>query len=131
MSLKFRSALIDRDILTRLLCLLLYTQDALRKRKEEEDRVAQQNEFLNRSLRGSKKLRELEHEPPETGIVNDGFASEHDDDHTGAAATEEPQDPYEPIYRVVGESNIVSIIFFRGVFFFFLPVSWEGVYTRG
>lgn len=96
------------------------SQDALRKRKEDEDRVAQQNEFLNRSLRGSKKLRELEHEPPETGIVNDGFSSEHDNDDGGeddddgddddddvegtGTGTEEPQDPYEPIYRVVGES---------------------------
>lgn len=82
-------------------------QDALRKRKEDEDRVAQQNEFLNRSLRGSKKLRELEHEPPETGIVNDGFSSEHDEDGI-AAAVEEPQEPYEPIYRVVGEYMLYS-----------------------
>lgn len=86
----------------------------MRKRKEEEDRVNQQNEFLNRSVRGSKKLRELEHEPPETGIVNDGFSSEQDEDNNGTTTTgvvavpvddveEEPQDPYEPIYRVVGE----------------------------
>jgi hypothetical protein len=79
-------------------------QDALRKRREEEDRVAQQNEFLNRSVRGSKKLRELEHEPLETGIVNDGFSSEHDEDNT--ITVEEPQDPYEPIYRVVGECSV-------------------------
>lgn len=78
-------------------------QDALRKRKEEEDRVAQQNEFLNRSLRGSKKLRELEHEPQETGIVNDGFSTEHDEVNTTAVTTDEPQEPYEPIYRVVGK----------------------------
>jgi len=60
-------------------------------------------------MRGSKKLRELEHEPPETGIVNDGFSSEQDEDNNrttiGAVddAEEESQDPYEPIYRVVGE----------------------------
>jgi len=60
-------------------------------------------------MRGSKKLRELEHEPPETGIVNDGFSSEQDEGNNrttiGAVdyAEEESQDPYEPIYRVVGE----------------------------
>lgn len=91
-------------------------QDALRKRKEEEDRVAQQNEFLNRSLRGSKKLRELEHEPPETGIVNDGFSSEQDEDNnrttTGAVdnAEEGSQDPYEPIYRVVGYGELIAAL---------------------
>ncbi|XP_060869437.1 protein PALS1 isoform X1 [Metopolophium dirhodum] len=91
-------------------------QDALRKRKEEEDRVAQQNEFLNRSMRGSKKLRELEHEPPETGIVNDGFSSEQDEDNNrttiGAVddAEEESQDPYEPIYRVVGYGELIAAL---------------------
>ncbi|XP_026816925.1 MAGUK p55 subfamily member 5 isoform X3 [Rhopalosiphum maidis] len=91
-------------------------QDALRKRKEEEDRVAQQNEFLNRSLRGSKKLRELEHEPPETGIVNDGFSSEQDEDNNrttiGAVdySEEESQDPYEPIYRVVGYGELIAAL---------------------
>lgn len=98
------------------MCVCVHLQDALRKRKEEEDRVAQQNEFLNRSLRGSKKLRELEHEPPETGIVNDGFSSEHDDDNTAVVA-EEPQDPYEPIYRVVGE--------YRNQVFFVLGLSYR------
>ncbi|XP_025406361.1 MAGUK p55 subfamily member 5 isoform X3 [Sipha flava] len=83
-------------------------QDALRKRREEEDRVAQQNEFLNRSVRGSKKLRELEHEPLETGIVNDGFSSEHDEDNT--ITVEEPQDPYEPIYRVVGYGELIAAL---------------------
>ncbi|XP_025203537.1 MAGUK p55 subfamily member 5 isoform X3 [Melanaphis sacchari] len=91
-------------------------QDALRKRKEEEDRVAQQTEFLNRSLRGSKKLRELEHEPPETGIVNDGFSSEQDEDNNrttiGAVnySEEESQDPYEPIYRVVGYGELIAAL---------------------
>lgn len=85
----------------------------MRKRKEEEDRVAQQNEFLNRSLRGSKKLRELEHEPPETGIVNDGFSSEHEEFNTAA---EESNEPYEPIYRVVGEfvNNYYNFLNFAG-----------------
>lgn len=65
--------------------------------------MAQQNEFLNRSVRGSKKLRELEHEPPESGIVNDGFSSEHEEDKT--VTLDEPHDPYEPIYRVVGKCH--------------------------
>lgn len=60
-------------------------------------------------MRGSKKLRELEHEPLETGIVNDGFSSEQDEENNRTNigvvddAEEESQDPYEPIYRVVGE----------------------------
>lgn len=91
----------------------------MRKRKEEEDRVAQQNEFLNRSLRGSKKLRELEHEPPETGIVNDGFLSEHEDYNT---ATEEPNEPYEPIYRVVGKSAD-----FKRIYTF---KKWKGIHIK-
>ncbi|XP_050526013.1 protein PALS1 isoform X2 [Daktulosphaira vitifoliae] len=86
-------------------------QDALRKRKEDEDRVAQQNEFLNRSLRGSKKLRDLEHEPPESGIVNDGFSSDHDHEaETITTTTEEYQEPYEPIYKVVGYGELIAAL---------------------
>lgn len=56
-------------------------QEQLRKRKEEEERIAAQNEFLNRSLRGSRKLQALESRPQ--GTVNDAFAA---DEETAAAA---------------------------------------------
>lgn len=49
----------------------------MRKRKEEEERLAQQAEFLNRSLRESKKLQALERRPQ--GVVNDGYSSEEQD----------------------------------------------------
>ncbi|VVC44515.1 Hypothetical protein CINCED_3A021954 [Cinara cedri] len=81
-------------------------QDAkLRKQKEEEEKAAQ---FRNGSVRGSKKLRELEHEPPESGIVNDGFLSEHEEDKT--ITLDEPHDPYEPIYRVVEYGELIAAL---------------------
>ena len=48
-------------------------QEDLRKRKQEEERQAYEEEFLRTSLRGSKKLQALEESraaPPSTGIVN-------------------------------------------------------------
>lgn len=39
-------------------------QEDLRKRKEEENRLAQEQDFLRTSLRGSKKLQALEESPP-------------------------------------------------------------------
>lgn len=53
-------------------------QEQLRKRKEEEDRLAAQTEFLNRSLRGSRKLQALESRPH--GTINDAFDVE-DEEH--------------------------------------------------
>lgn len=35
-------------------------QEQLRRRREEEERIAQQNEFLRNSLRGSRKLKALQ-----------------------------------------------------------------------
>ncbi|XP_024084505.1 MAGUK p55 subfamily member 5 isoform X2 [Cimex lectularius] len=66
-------------------------QEQLRKRKEEEERVAQQ-ELINRSLRGSKKLQALESRP---GLVNDAFATE-----------EPPQE--DTLHKIVGYGEIVA-----------------------
>ncbi|XP_067011595.2 protein PALS1 isoform X2 [Anabrus simplex] len=73
-------------------------QEALRKRKEEEERVAQQNEFLNRSLRGSRKLQALESHPPPTGVINDGYSS----------ADEEQQRHRETLRTVIGYGELVA-----------------------
>lgn len=52
-------------------------QEQLRRRKEEEDRIAQENEFLRASLRGSRKLQALQDGPvPQDlpiGVENDAF----------------------------------------------------------
>ncbi|XP_074654645.1 protein PALS1-like [Tubulanus polymorphus] len=59
-----------------------FHQEELRKRKEEETRIATEQEFLRTSLRGSKKLQALEHNkpsvPPE-GVDNTGFIEEEVD----------------------------------------------------
>ncbi|XP_069671483.1 protein PALS1-like isoform X2 [Periplaneta americana] len=73
-------------------------QEALRKRKEEEERLAQQNEFLNRSLRGSRKLQALESRP--SGVVNDGYSSAEEDAAAAAAA--------ESLHRVIGYGELVA-----------------------
>ena len=62
-------------------------QEDLRKRKEEEARIAQEEEFLRTSLRGSKKLQALEEAnkasarvpPPTTGIINPTYIVEEAD----------------------------------------------------
>jgi len=81
-------------------------QEALRKRKEEEDRVAQQNEFLNRSVRGSCKLQALESyctSQSPSGVVNDGYSSADEVDLAPAAAAEEEGAKHESLHRVIGE----------------------------
>lgn len=59
---------------------LIFLQEQLRRRREEEDRIAQQNEFLRASLRGSRKLQALQDNPIETrqpvGIENDAFTTD-------------------------------------------------------
>lgn len=65
----------------------LLFQEQIRKRKEEEERLAAQADFLNRSLRGSRKLQALESKPH--GAINDAFASEDED----VAVTSRPTTP--------------------------------------
>lgn len=60
-------------------------QEQLRRRREEEERIAQQNEFLRASLRGSRKLQALQdnhsltsEQRPPAGIDNDAFIADDD-----------------------------------------------------
>lgn len=50
----------------------------MRRRREEEDRIAQQNEFLRASLRGSRKLQALQEQDPRStvGVENDAFIAD-------------------------------------------------------
>ncbi|XP_065214129.1 protein PALS1 isoform X2 [Planococcus citri] len=85
-------------------------QDALRKRKEEEERLAQEAEFLNRSLRGSKKLQALESTPSEksvtpTGIVNDAYA---DDESLSSHHTEAEQVFHEEIHKILNYGELFA-----------------------
>lgn len=52
----------------------------MRRRREEEDRIAQQNEFLRASLRGSRKLQALQEQDPRppVGVENDAFIADED-----------------------------------------------------
>ncbi|KAF9823424.1 hypothetical protein SFRURICE_006637, partial [Spodoptera frugiperda] len=58
--------------------------EQLRQRKEAEERIAAQNEFLRNSLRGSHKLQALESNPPSSGtaFVNDAYEDDVSDDST-------------------------------------------------
>lgn len=57
-------------------------QEQLRKRREKEERIAAQNEFLRTSLRGSHKLHALESEPSlndvPIGFDNEAYLGEED-----------------------------------------------------
>ncbi|KOB67305.1 MAGUK p55 subfamily member 5-A [Operophtera brumata] len=57
-------------------------KEQLRQRKEAEERIAAQNEFLRTSLRGSNKLQALESTPPSSGtaFVNDAYEDDISDD---------------------------------------------------
>ena len=83
-----------------------YVQDALRKRKEEEERIAQEVEFLNRSLRGSKKLQALEKSHVTTpsspsGIDNSAYADDETLSARGPADVE--QIFQEEIHKIISE----------------------------
>ncbi|KAH8027188.1 hypothetical protein HPB51_003630 [Rhipicephalus microplus] len=76
--------------------------EELRLRKEEEERLAQEQEFLRSSLRGSKKLRALEQNAPE-GILNAAFETE-DTCSFGATLPSDarllPVSPHKPPSRI-------------------------------
>lgn len=69
-----------------MVCVFLCIfQEQLRRRREEEERIAQQNEFLRASLRGSRKLQALQdnhplasEQRPPAGIDNDAFIADED-----------------------------------------------------
>ncbi|KPJ00082.1 hypothetical protein RR46_00444 [Papilio xuthus] len=64
-------------------------KEQLRQRKEAEERIAAQNEFLRTSLRGSHKLQALESTPAGTAFVNDAY--------------EEDIDEVSPLYTIIGK----------------------------
>nr|CAD7405291.1 unnamed protein product [Timema cristinae] len=81
-------------------------QEALRKRQEDEERQAQQAEFLNRSLRGSRKLQALESHPspsPPQGVINDGYSSEETEDATSA-----PGGVKEDLHAIISYGDLVA-----------------------
>ncbi|CAF4857579.1 unnamed protein product [Pieris macdunnoughi] len=56
--------------------------EQLRQRKEAEERIAAQNEFLRTSLRGSHKLQALESNPPNTtSFVNEAYEEDDEPSH--------------------------------------------------
>nr|CAD7201457.1 unnamed protein product [Timema douglasi] len=81
-------------------------KEALRKRQEDEERQAQQAEFLNRSLRGSRKLQALESHPsppPPQGVINDGYSSEETEDATSA-----PGGVKEDLHAIISYGDLVA-----------------------
>uniref|UniRef100_A0A182QC38 Guanylate kinase-like domain-containing protein n=1 Tax=Anopheles farauti TaxID=69004 RepID=A0A182QC38_9DIPT len=54
-------------------------QEQLRRRREDEERIAAQNDFLRNSLRGSQRLRALQDNPiekPPVGVDNEAYAED-------------------------------------------------------
>ncbi|XP_015834730.1 protein PALS1 isoform X2 [Tribolium castaneum] len=80
-------------------------QEQIRKRKEEEDRIAAQNDFLKRSLRGSRKLQALESRPQ--GSVNDGFAVDEAQDSSRSTT---PTLEKEVVHTVYGYGDLVASV---------------------
>lgn len=62
-----------------------FSQEDERKRREKEERIAREEEFLRSSLRGSRKLQALEEsttksQPAATGVVNIAYTGHDEDD---------------------------------------------------
>lgn len=58
-------------------------QEQLRKRREEEEKIAAQNDFLRASIRGSRKLQSLQQESPlsnSIGFENIAYSADEDDE---------------------------------------------------
>ncbi|KAJ0176301.1 hypothetical protein K1T71_008475 [Dendrolimus kikuchii] len=77
-------------------------QEQLRQRKEAEERIAAQNEFLRTSLRGSHKLQALESTPPSSGtaFVNDAYEDDISDDSVQLYAVVDYQEVCAALTRV-------------------------------
>ena len=62
-------------------------QEDIRRDREMRDKRSKEEEFLRSSLRGSEKMKRLEHKPAPTGFVNNGYdAHAHDAEHVTAPA---------------------------------------------
>nr|XP_026498011.1 MAGUK p55 subfamily member 5-A isoform X1 [Vanessa tameamea] len=76
-------------------------QEQLRQRKEAEERIAAQNEFLRNSLRGSHKLQALESNPPSsTAFVNDAYEEDASDEAAQLYAIVDYQEVCAALSRV-------------------------------
>ncbi|XP_047534211.1 protein PALS1 isoform X3 [Vanessa atalanta] len=76
-------------------------QEQLRQRKEAEERIAAQNEFLRNSLRGSHKLQALESNPPSsTAFVNDAYEEDATDEAAQLYAIVDYQEVCAALSRV-------------------------------
>ncbi|XP_040161707.1 MAGUK p55 subfamily member 5-A isoform X3 [Anopheles arabiensis] len=74
-------------------------QEQLRRRREDEERIAAQNDFLRNSLRGSQRLRALQDNPiekPPVGVDNEAYA----DDEVVAVAAE----------KIIGYGELVAAL---------------------
>ncbi|XP_022904823.1 protein PALS1 isoform X2 [Onthophagus taurus] len=81
-------------------------QEQLRKRREDEERIAAQNEFLNRSLRGSRKLQALENKPQ--GSINDAFTE--DDLNESSRSTTPATSEKEIVHTAYGYGDLVAAV---------------------
>ncbi|KAE8748633.1 hypothetical protein FOCC_FOCC004644 [Frankliniella occidentalis] len=99
----------------RLISLLFsLLQEQMRQRRAEEERQAAQTEFLNRSLRGSRKLQALQEPQPQpaaqdkrAGVVNDGYSSAEDADLEPELPVD---DPTSVVHRVISYGELVASI---------------------
>ncbi|XP_076255696.1 MAGUK p55 family member stardust isoform X4 [Rhynchophorus ferrugineus] len=78
-------------------------QEQIRKRKEEEERIAAQNEFLHRSLRGSLKLQALESKPQ--GAINDAY-----EDEASETRSEAPVEEKERVHLAYAYGDLVAAV---------------------
>ncbi|XP_025835102.1 MAGUK p55 subfamily member 5 isoform X1 [Agrilus planipennis] len=83
-------------------------QEQIRKRKEEEERIAAQNEFINRSLRGSRKLQALESKPQ--GTVNDAFAEDDTTHDSSRSTTPAANGEKEIVHTVYHYGDLVAAV---------------------
>ncbi|XP_049826039.1 protein PALS1 isoform X2 [Aethina tumida] len=81
-------------------------QEQIRKRKEEEERIAAQNDFLNRSLRGSRKLQALESKPQ--GSINDAFAE--DEAHDSSRSITPSASEKEAVHIQYTYGELVAVV---------------------
>ncbi|CAB3378822.1 Hypothetical predicted protein [Cloeon dipterum] len=87
-------------------------QEDLRRRKENEERVAQEKEFLRSSLRDSRKLQALESRPPPklpSGIVNDGYSSTEDNDALLASSTDSAV-AADSLHKIISFSELAAAL---------------------
>ncbi|XP_069360084.1 protein PALS1 isoform X3 [Maniola hyperantus] len=75
-------------------------QEQLRQRKEAEERIAAQNEFLRNSLRNSSKLQVLANEPSSTAFVNDAYEEDASDEASQLYALVDYQEVCAALSRI-------------------------------